>query len=501
MEWLSVLPPLVAIIIVIWKKEVILALLAAVFSAELLLASQQHSNIIFYAFIGFIERIISVVSSAGNARILIFSLLIGALLAYIRDSGGVSATVEKLVNKGIAKSKRQVGALTMFTGMVIFIESNLSVLTAGILSRDLFDKFKMSRARLAYIIDSTSAPVCILVLLNGWGAYVLALLNNYDLGQSSVSILWGSVAFNFYAIITLLLVLYTVVTDKVHGPMKEIELALNADEQSNKSPDASELVAESAMLESTKQEQAHYSTVAPALPQQSLSKEMLQESIVPATKARFMLVPLLSMILAMFFFMYWSGDGDITQGSGSKSVLYATCFALAVSYSLLRFYKRFQHQELIDIGFKGIGELLPLVTIVLMSLTLGASLKELGTGFFIAGIVGEYLPLVLVVPMLFLAGAVISFSTGTSWGTFAILIPIGVPLIQALGLPPSLVIAAILGGGIFGDHCSPISDTTCVSAIASGCDLLEHVKTQMPYALFAGALTLVAYIIASIMMI
>jgi len=134
-------------------------------------------------------------------------------------------------------------------------------------------------------------------------------------------------------------------------------------------------------------------------------------------------------------------------------------------------------------------------------LTLGASLKELGTGMFIAGFVGEHLPLVLVVPMLFIAGAIISFSTGTSWGTFAILIPIGVPLIQALGLPPSLVIAAILGGGVFGDHCSPISDTTCVSAIASGCDLLEHVKTQLPYSLFGGALALIAYFIASMVML
>lgn len=493
MEWLSVLPPLVAIIIVIWKKEVILALLSAVFTAELLLASQHHSNAPFHAFIGFVERIISVVSSAGNARILIFSLLIGALLAYIRDSGGVTATVEKLVNKGIAKSKRQVGGLTMFTGMVIFIESNLSVLTAGILSRDLFDKFKMSRARLAYIIDSTSAPVCILVLLNGWGAYVLALLNNYDLGQSSVSILWGSVAFNFYAIIALLMVVYTVVTDKVHGPLKATEMALNAEN----SPIQKAVTQVTASQETVSHTDAHQETVI----QGTLTKDILEESMVPATKARFMLVPLLTMILSMFFFMYWSGNGDITQGSGSKSVLYATCLALAVSYFLLRFYKRFKHQELVEIGFKGIAELLPLVTIVLLSLTLGASLKELGTGFFIAGIVGEYLPLVLVVPMLFLAGAIISFSTGTSWGTFAILIPIGVPLIQALGLPPSLVIAAILGGGIFGDHCSPISDTTCVSAIASGCDLLEHVKTQMPYALFGGALTLVAYVIASIVMI
>jgi Na+/H+ antiporter NhaC len=492
MEWLSVLPPLVAIIIVIWKKEVILALLSAVLTSELILASQHHSNAIFHAFIGFIERIISVVSSAGNARILIFSLLIGALLAYLRESGGVTATVEKLVNKGIAKSKRQVGGLTMFTGMVIFIESNLSVLTAGILSRDLFDKFKMSRARLAYIIDSTSAPVCILVLLNGWGAYVLALLNNYELGQSSVSILWGSVAFNFYAIIALLMVLYTVVTDRVHGPMKATESALTVDENTAHIPADSTL---------TKQSSINASASKNAVPQETLSETILQENMVPATKARFMLVPLLSMIFGMFFFMYWSGNGDITQGSGSKSVLYATFLALAVSYVLLRFYKRFDHQELVTIGFKGIGELLPLVTIVLLSLTLGASLKELGTGYFIAGIVGDYLPLVFVVPMLFLAGAVISFSTGTSWGTYAILIPIGVPLIQALGLPPSLVIAAILGGGIFGDHCSPISDTTAVSAIASGCDLLEHVKTQMPYALFGGAITLVAYFIASIVMI
>ena len=471
MEWLSVLPPLVAIIIVIWKKEVILALLTAVFVSELLLAFQHHNNFIFHGFVGSLERVVNVVSSGGNARILIFSLLIGALLAYVRDSGGVTATVEKLVNNGIAKSKRQVGSLTMFTGMVIFIESNLSVLTAGILSRDLFDKFKMSRARLAYIIDSTSAPVCILVLLNGWGAYVLALLNNYELGQSSVSILWGSVAFNFYAIIALLMVVYTVVTDRVHGPMKTAELAL------------------------------HSKTSQKSTSKESLSQAILQESMVPATKARYMLVPLLTMILGMFFFMYWSGEGDITQGDGSKSVLYATCLGLTVSYFLLRFSKRFEHQQLVEIGFKGIAELLPLVTIVLLSLTLGASLKELGTGYFIAGIVGEYLPLMLVVPMLFIAGAVISFSTGTSWGTFAILIPIGVPLIQALGLPPSLVIAAILGGGIFGDHCSPISDTTCVSAIASGCDLLEHVKTQMPYALFGGALTLVAYVIASIVMI
>jgi tetracycline resistance efflux pump len=457
MHWYSILPPIIAIIIVFWRKEVILALVAAILSAEWLLAYQNQTEVLFTGTIGSIERVIEIVVSAGNSRILLFSLLIGAMLAYMRYSGGVTATVELLINKGVAKSKKQVGLLTMFTGIVVFIESNLSVLASGILARGLFDKFNMSRARLAYVIDSTSAPICILILLNGWGAFILALLSNYEFEQSAVSILWGTIPLNFYAIIALALVLYTILGDKVHGPMKDAE--------------------------------------------QELAKLEGEQVAVKATKARFMLLPLASMIFAMIGFMLWTGNGDLASGDGSKSVLYATVFACFVAYILLLSSKQFSHKELVDTGFKGMGEILPLVTIVLFSLTLGASLKELGTGIFVASMVGDYLPISLIVPALFLAGGMMSFSTGTSWGTFAILIPIGVPLIQTLGLPPSLVIAAILGGGVFGDHCSPISDTTAVSSIASGCDLLTHVRTQMPYALFGGVLALVGYFIASLIMI
>ena len=203
MHWYSILPPIIAIIIAFWRKEVILALLAAILSAEYLLAYQNKTEIFFTGTIGSIERVIEIVTSAGNSRILLFSVLIGAMLAYMRYSGGVAATVEMLINKGVAKSKKQVGLLTMFTGIVVFIESNLSVLASGILARGLFDKFNMSRARLAYIIDSTSAPICILILLNGWGAFILALLSNYEFEQSAVSVLWGTVPLNFYAIIAL----------------------------------------------------------------------------------------------------------------------------------------------------------------------------------------------------------------------------------------------------------------------------------------------------------
>ncbi|HFB54361.1 MAG TPA: sodium:proton antiporter [Hellea balneolensis] len=458
MGWFTILPPLVAIIFVVWRKEVILALFLAIFTSEILLVATKGVTLPLFGFLNSLERIAAVFTDVGNTRILMFSLMVGALLAFIRVSGGVTAMVEKLVHSGMAKGPVSVGLLTMLTGVVIFIESNLSVLTAGILSRGLFDKYGMSRARLAYIIDSTSAPICILILLNGWGAYILALLGGYELESSPAEILWSTVPLNFYAIVTLLIVLYTVLTKKVFGPMKHAEIKAQAE---------------------LTDYQHEY----------------------PPTKARYMVIPLLTMVLGMIAFMFWTGGGDLAKGSGSKSVLYATALACLVAYTMMLMSRKFSHIELVETGFKGMGELLPLVTIVLFSLALGASLKDLGTGVFIANMVGDFLPLILVVPVLFIAGAIISFTTGTSWGTFAILIPLGVPLIQTLGLPPALVLSAILGGGVFGDHCSPISDTTAVSAIASGCDLLEHVKTQLPYALLAGGITLVLYVIAGAIMI
>ncbi|GAA5134541.1 Na+/H+ antiporter NhaC family protein [Thalassotalea piscium] len=450
MEWYSLLPPLVAVAVVLWKKEVILALLLAILTSEVLLA-ETGASMIFHGAVGTFERIVSIFGSAGNTRILLFSLIIGAVLAFMRHSGGVTAMVEYVISKGLGKNRRQAAFMANFTGMAIFIESNLSVLTAGIVSRGLFDRYKMSRATLAYIIDSSAAPICILVLLNGWGAFVLGLLSNYEFEQSAAEIMWGTVLLNFYPIIALMMVWYTAYTGNLHGPLARSKF--------------------------------------------SEEHDITRKHEFKPTKARFMLVPLLTMVLGMIMFMFWTGDGTLANGSGSKSVLYATVSACLIAYIMMLFSRKFTHHQLVKIGFDGMSELLPLVAIVLLSLTLGASLKVLGTGIYVAQIIGDSLPLFLIAPMLFLAGAFIAFSTGTSWGTFAILIPIGVPLIQTLGLPPSFIIAAILGGGVFGDHCSPISDTTAVSAIASGCELLEHVKTQLPYALFGGALTVILYMV------
>ena len=467
MEWFKILPPLVAVAIVLWKKEVILALVMSIFVSEWLLLASSGSSFLNGPVIGSLntlERITAVFSDAGNTRILIFSVMVGALLAYMRSSGGVTGLVKTLISKGLAKNPRQVSLMASFTGVVVFIESNLSVLTAGILSRGLFDKFGLSRAKLAYIIDSTSAPICILILLNAWGAYVLALLSTYDLGMSSAEILWGTVPYNFYALITLAIVFYSSYTGKYYGSLASSPVHVRTE---NDTEDGSQM----------------------------LEKED------PDGKAIYMILPILTMVFGMIGFMFWTGNGVLAEGSGSKSVFYATTLACLVAYSMMLMSGKFKHGQLVKIGFDGMSELLPLVAIVLLSLALGSSLKELGTGIYISQIVGDFLPLYLVAPMIFIVGGIIAFSTGTSWGTFAILIPIGVPIIQVMGLPPSLILAAILGGGVFGDHCSPISDTTAVSAIASGCDLLEHVKTQLPYALVAGGLTVMVYLVIGLIIL
>lgn len=455
MEWMSIIPPILAIVLVIWRKEVILALFAAIFLSEWLLGQSTFVGI-GSGWLHAIERIAEVFLDIGNTRLLMFSLMIGALLAFIRQSGGVAALVKLLIDWGIAKNERRSALLASFVGCAIFVEGNLSILTSGILSRGLFDKFGLSRARLAYIIDSTAAPISILILLNGWGAYVMALLSNYQFDISLVEVLWGSVPYNFYALFTLLLVFYTAYTGKVYGPLKHSENA--------------------AMNTAT-------------------------ELDVEASKSRYMLVPLAVLIFGMIGFMFMTGNGDLTAGSGSKSVLYATASACLVAYLMMLTQGGFNHIQLVKIGFNGMGELLPLVAILLLSLALGASLRELGTGDYVAGIVGEHLSPIMIAPVLFIVGALISFSTGTSWGTFAILIPLGVPLISTLNLPPGFILSAILGGGVFGDHCSPISDTTAVTALASGCDLLEHVRTQLPYALFTACLAILAYLASGLVIL
>lgn len=440
----------------VWKKDVIISLLTALLVAEVLL--QQFNPAL--GFLAVFDRIVDVFASAGNTRILIFSLLIGALLSLIKMSGGVAAFVNWVSEKGLANSQRKVAAMPTLLGIVIFIETNLSILTAGFISRDLFDKVKMSRARLAYIIDSTCAPICVIILFNAWGAFLLSLLADYEIANPVESLVY-SIPYNLYSWLTLALVFYTVWSGKVFGPMKQSEREL----------------ADTQMAEITNSQN---------------SGEPKQQ----ASKVSFMLVPLLTMIGGIVVFMWYTGDGEILKGSGSKSVLWAVSVACLVAFAMIRFSSYQQKAStLVKWSFQGMSDLLPLVTTVLLALALGNSMKALGTGEFVSQMVSDNLPLFTVPALIFISASIISFTTGTSWGTFGILVPIGVPIALSSGIPVEIIMAAIVGGGVFGDHCSPISDTTIVSSLAAGCDHLEHVKTQIPYALTAGGLSILGFLV------
>ncbi len=444
---ITLLPPVLAIAIALWKREVILALLVSLFSAELILL---HGNGLL-AFPATLERIVAVFNDAGNTRVLIFSLLIGALIALVRDSGGVSAVVTWLERKGWADSPRKSSFLAIGVSVLLFIESTLSIFTSALVAVGLFDKYKMSRARLAYFVDSTCPTVKTVLPLNAWGAMLLGLLAPFAFAEPA-EVLVRSIPLNFYSWLTIAFVLYTAWSGRVFGPMRESE-----------------------------------------------SRVAVQNEVTaPATKKRFFVLPMLMLVGGMVGFMWYTGNGDVLKGSSSKAVLWAVMLAILLSYTLLRSHGIKKHRELVKISFQGMSDLLAMVTLVLLAIALGSALKELGTAKVITSIVGDFLPVWLVAPMVFLSGCFISFATGTSWGTFAIMMPIAMPFAFAFNIPPEFILSAVIGGGVFGDHCSGISDTAILSSLASGCDHYEHVQTQLPYAFVAAGASLVLYVVAGL---
>jgi len=460
--WLSILPPLFAISYALLRKEVIAALLIGIFSAEWILAGGNP----FFGLLATFERCVQVFEDGDNVRVLAFGLLVGALLELMQKSGGVAGFVEKLASSGLTRSKRQVSLLTSLIGTGIFVETSMSCLTAGVVSMSLFDRFRMSRARLAFLLDSTCAPVSVLILLNGWGAYILRLLEGQTQGDP-LTVMLRAIPLNFYPLLCLALVYFTALTTRVYGPMR--------------------------------------------LSEQQLSKLAAPEIEKPG-KARHMLVPLLVLVGGMLALMVMTGWGrldpalrsghllpdllaSLQKGQGARAVLWAVGLSLLTSWLLLLGHRVASHPQLIQWSYQGMARLLPVVFIMMLSFAIGGSCKALGTGGFVAGLVGSYLPAFLIAPLLFLAAAFMSFTTGTSWGTFAIMVPVGMPLAASMGLPEPLLLAAILGGGVFGDHASPISDTTLIASLASGCDHLEHVRTQLPYALVAAGASAALYLV------
>ncbi len=456
----SLLPPLLAIVLALRTRQVHLSLFVGIWIGTALLAGGPVSGAARA-----VESIVGVFTDAGNARTILFTLVVGALIVLVRESGGVAGFAEWMVGRGWVRGPRSAQLISALLGVAIFIESNITCLITGTVSRPLYDRVRLSRAKLAYVCDSTSAPICMLIPINAWGALILRLLANEGV-DDPLATLVAAVPLNFYALLAVAGVFGVALTGWEIGPMRRIE------EAARRGADPS---------------------LAGGVP------ETLAPAPEAGKKARNLLVPVAMTVAVVPWVLKLTGDGDWTAGSGSTAVLWAVCAGVLTAMLLYRAQGLFGFVEMTEKAVRGFQELVPVAAILALALTLGAVCRELGTGPFVADAVAPLLGPVTVAPLVFLAGCVIAFSTGSSWGTFAILMPIAVPLAAQAGSSIPLAVSAVMGGGIFGDHCSPISDTTVVSSMSAGCDHIDHVTSQLPYALVAGAGAAVLYFVAGLL--
>lgn len=448
---LTIVPPLAAIAVALWRKNALLALAFGVWLTYFLASDFSLIDSVTASFAGLYQT----VSSTGNFRIIVYSLLVGSLLMIIDRSGGLNAFVDRVTGRHWVDSPKKAALVPTTIGSLIFTDTNLSLFSAGMASQKLFERFGLSRARLAYLIDSTCAPISVLILVNGWGAYILGLIENQNI-SNGVGILIDTIVFNFYALIAVALAYFTAISGKVFGPMKRASLYGGDDESGEKKEDGDHK---------------------------------------RSTKSRYFFLPIGLMILLTLALLWWTGEGDIRKGSGSFSVLWAVVSSFVLLVVLVLVDKAMNTKEVLKASYDGLKSMVVVVGILVLSFAFGDAVKSFGTGVYVSHLMSTDLPLMFIAPVIFLTASAMAFATGSSWSTFAVLIPIAIPTAAATGLPPAFLVAAVLGGGIFGDHASPISDTTVVASLASKCDHIEHVKTQLPYALVGGLATIILYLV------
>ncbi len=461
--WISVLPPLLAIVLAIKTKQVYPSLFLGLWLGWTAMNR-------WHPLVGLrqaLEATIDVFKDSSNTKVIIFSMMVGALIILMQHSGGVTGFIRWVSDKGLVKNRTSASLLLWLIGVMIFIESNMINLVIGSIGRPLFDKFKAPREKLAYLAHSTSCPVCVMIPFNGWGAVLTGLLLAQQIENPFFMVL-QAVTTNFYAIFTILLVLFIIITGKDFGPMAKAE---------KRARETGKLIRDGAQL--------------------LVSEETIAMPVKPGVTPRpmNMLVPLVAMVLTVPLGLLITGHGHIEQGSGSTAVFWAVLMGIFVAGLLYKIQRIFSLKDTLDLVMKGMGGLIPMGLLMVFAFTMGATCKTMGTGPYVAGLATAAIHPALVIPLVFLTACFISFATGTSWGTFAIMMPIAVPLAQNMGLNLPLMVSAVMGGGVFGDHCSPVSDTTIIASMASACDLIDHVNTQLPYAITAAGLALVGYLV------
>lgn len=466
---ICLLPPVLALVIAIAFKRVLLGLTLGIFSSYLIIGGWNPVT----AIVSTIDALIGVLAGAGDTKLLIYTALMGSIVLLSKKSGGVAGFVDYLtVKTKMIKSRKAAMLFAVVLDAMMFINGSLSIIFVGMLSLPIFDKFKISREKLAYLLDCTAAPLRALIPLNAWGAYLMGLIaiqvsDGYVTGEP-MSLLLQSLPLQFYSIASLgILILFSVILEKDIGPMRKAE----------------ERVAKTGKLMGDEGNAAFIAEQ--------------QNSLAGAANGDKwnMIIPMVALVATAFISLYITGNGNLMKGSGSTSVLYAVLVTLVVMYVMYVGRKVMTGKEFSGYMTDGISSMLSIVFLLWVSIAIGGAISELGTGAYLASMIADGMSGAILPFVTFVLGAIMAFCTGTSFGTYSIMFPLVIPLASAVGSNIPLIIGAIVSGGLFGDHCSPLSDTTILSASVTGIPLIDHVKTQMPYAILTAVVASACYLI------
>ena len=472
--YLTLVAPILTLIIAIATRKVPLAMLIGIFTGQMIICGWNP----FTAINEGVNGILGVCTDTGNLKTFLFTALMGAFVILVRVSGGVKGFVNYLTEQSKrVKSKRMAMLIAYVIGIIIFIDGLLSIMFTGVVTRPLTDKFKVSREKLAYICDATSAPVNAIIPLNSWGAMLMGLIaaeiaSGYIQGEP-MNLLVRSLPFQFYSILSLVFVLFYIITGKDWGPMKKAEQRVQTTGK------------------------LYDDGVTPLLNDTDGFEELVEEG---KENKWNMMLPLIVLIGGTFLGLLITGGGNLAEGDGTTSILYAVIVTLLVMCVMYTKQGIMTAKEFGDSVMKGVSSMMGLVILLILSFAIGRVIKGMGTGQFLASLMGDTVSGAFCPAIIFLMGAVMAFCTGTSWGTFSIMMPIAIPMAVAMDANILLTIGAVVSGGIFGDHCSPLSDTTILSSMSVGTDLFSHVKTQLPYALVTAACATALYVVFGFVM-
>ncbi len=466
----SLVPPVIAIVLALFTKEVYSSLFVGIVAGALLYTGFNFEGTLTHTIN---DGFIAVLSDSYNMGILIFLVILGAIVSMMNKAGGSAA----FGRWAAVHIKSRIGAqvATVILGILIFIDDYFNCLTVGSVMRPVTDKHNISRAKLAYLIDSTAAPICIIAPISSWAAAVAGYLE----GEKTMSVFLRTIPFNYYALLTIVFMFAMIKTRSEYGPMKKHEAnALKGDIYTT--------------------EDRPYASM---------------EEVTPAPRGRVidLVLPVVVLVICCVIGIIYTGgffDGvgffsAFENSDASLGLVYGSVIALIFTMIFYLARKVLSFEESMKSIPDGFKAMVPAILILTFAWTLKAMTDSLLAKDFVAGIIqGSAKGLTFFLPcIIFLIAVFLSFSTGTSWGTFGILIPIVVDAFQ--NLDPTLMIismSACMAGAVCGDHCSPISDTTIMSSAGAQCNHVNHVSTQIPYAMTVAAISFAVYLFDGILM-